>query len=109
MIGWKSVHAGITLTRVPAACPIGRRTAVIRGHSRGQRRAHDLQDSSSAALYPEPSKLVIPSSSPLDGLGRVRRVKAKPADADRFASLDTAATAKGRQLRGGRGEEYGTN
>lgn len=30
----------------------------------------------------------------LDGLGRVRRVKAKPADTARFASLDTAATAK---------------
>ena len=35
----------------------------------------------------ELSKLVIPSSSLLDGLGRVRRVKAKPAGAGRFASL----------------------
>ena len=43
------------------------------------------------------------SSSLLDDLGRVRRVKAKLADASRFASLDTAATAKGGQLRGGRG------
>ena len=34
----------------------------------------------------------------LDGLGRVRGVKAKPADTGRFASLDTAATAKGGQL-----------
>src|ERR1039457_3845069 len=42
-------------------------------------------------------------SSLSDDLGRVRRVKAKPADAGRFASLDTAATATGRQLRGGRG------
>ena len=39
-----------------------------------------------------------PSSSLLDGLGRVRRVKAKPANAGRFANLDTAATAKGGQL-----------
>ena len=46
-----------------------------------------------------------PSSSLLDDLGRVRRVKAKPAGAGRFASLDTAATAKGGQLRGGRGEQ----
>ena len=46
-----------------------------------------------------------PSSSLLDGLGRVRRVKAKPADASRFASLDTTAAAKGWQLRGGR-ERY---
>ena len=44
-----------------------------------------------------------PSSSLLDGLGRVCRVQAMPASAGRFASLDTAATAKGGQLRGGRG------
>jgi hypothetical protein len=43
----------------------------------------------------------LPSSSLLDGLGRDRRVKAKPLRG-RFASLDTAVTAKGRQLRGGR-------
>ncbi len=44
----------------------------------------------------------VPSSSLHDCLGRVRRVKAKPLRG-RFASLDTAATAKGGQLRGGRG------
>jgi hypothetical protein len=43
-----------------------------------------------------------PSSSLLDDLGRVRRVKAKPLRG-RVASLDTAAPAKGGQLRGGRG------
>lgn len=42
----------------------------------------------------------LPSCSLLDGLGRVRRVKAKPADTGRFARLDTTATAKGGQLRG---------
>jgi hypothetical protein len=46
---------------------------------------------------PTPARLVSPSSL-LDGLGRGRRVKAKPADAGRLASLDTAATAKGRKL-----------
>ena len=35
-------------------------------------------------------------------LGRGRRVKAMPLRS-RYASLDTAATAKGGQLRGGRG------
>lgn len=50
-------------------------------------------------MDPEPSKLVIPSSSLLDDLGRVHRVKAKPLRG-RFASLDTAATAKDWQLRG---------
>ena len=44
----------------------------------------------------------VPSSSLHDCLGRVRRVKAKPLRG-RFASLDTAATAKGGQLRGVRG------
>jgi hypothetical protein len=44
----------------------------------------------------------VPSSSLQDCLGRVRRVKAKPLRG-RFASLDTAATAKGGQLRGVRG------
>jgi hypothetical protein len=44
----------------------------------------------------------VPSSSLHDCLDRVRRVKAKPLRG-RFASLDTAATAKGGQLRGGRG------
>lgn len=38
---------------------------------------------------------MLPASSLLHGLGCGRRVKAKPADAGRFASLDTAATAKG--------------
>ena len=47
--------------------------------------------------------LMTPFSSLLDGLGHGCRVKAKPADAGRFASLDTAAMAKGGQLRGGRG------
>jgi hypothetical protein len=44
----------------------------------------------------------VPSSSLHDCLGRVRRVKAKSLRG-RFASLDTAATAKGGQLRGVRG------
>ena len=44
----------------------------------------------------------VPSSSLHDCLGRVRRVKAKPLRG-RFASLDTAATAKGGRLRGVRG------
>ena len=34
-----------------------------------------------------------PSSWPIDDPGRARRVKAKPADADCFASLDTTTTA----------------
>jgi hypothetical protein len=37
------------------------------------------------------------ASSPLDDLGRSRRVKATPLRG-RFASLDSAATAKGGQL-----------
>jgi hypothetical protein len=36
----------------------------------------------------------VTSSSLLDDLGRVLRVKAKPAEADRSASLDTAVTAR---------------
>ena len=48
------------------------------------------------------SKLAISRSLAARDLGRVRRVKAKPADAGRFASLDTKAAAKGGQLRGGR-------
>ena len=50
-------------------------------------------------------RVTCPSSSLLDGLGWVRRVKARPAYACRFASLDTTAAAKGQQLRGGR-ERY---
>lgn len=45
-----------------------------------------------------------PSSSLFNDLGRDPRVQAKPLRA-RFASLDTAATAKGRQLRGDGGAE----
>jgi hypothetical protein len=66
------------------------------------RRAH-LRWAKSGGRVHDHCTQMIPSSSLLDDLGRVRRVKAKPADAGRFASLDTAATAKGRQLRGGRG------
>jgi hypothetical protein len=50
----------------------------------------------------EARTLVVPSSSLFYDLGRDRRVKAKPVRG-RFASLDTAAMAKGGQLRGGRG------
>ncbi len=46
----------------------------------------------------------VPPSSLLDDLGHVLRVQAKPLRG-RSASLDTVATAKGRQLRGGTGEE----
>jgi hypothetical protein len=43
---------------------------------------------------PQPSKLVLPHSSLHDDLNRVHRVKAKPLRG-RFASLDTASTARG--------------
>jgi len=50
---------------------------------------------------------VAPSSSLLDCLGRVRRVKAKPLRS-RFASLDPAATARGMAAIEEDGEEQGT-
>ena len=52
--------------------------------------------------WPGWAQLLLRPSSLLHGLGCGRRVKANPADAGRFASLDTVATAKGGQLRGGR-------
>ena len=65
--------------------------------------SHAPSSSRTTRKSPTICKQVVPSSSLLDDLGRVRRVKAKPARAGCFASLDTAATAKGGQLRGGRG------
>ena len=53
-----------------------------------------LRQRQSSRVQSQPSKLVIPSSSLLNDLARVRRVQAKPLRG-RFASLDTAATAKG--------------
>ena len=75
------------------------------GHSQALNPAGQQEQRSwqAGSLTPDLPSWWSPSFSLFDGLGRVRRVKAKPADADRFASLDTDDTAKGGQLRGGRG------
>jgi hypothetical protein len=50
-------------TRMPVACPFGRRTGVIHGHSRTGGQAPDLHQHWSAPSRPQPSKLVIPVRS----------------------------------------------
>jgi hypothetical protein len=76
---------------MPAPCPIDGKPpaiAVFHGPEPARTAWPDARHS--------PCRLSLPSwrfpySSLLDDLGRVRRVKATPAGAGRFASLDTAA------------------
>jgi hypothetical protein len=91
---------------VPAACPIGQHNGVIHGHSRVHghtaRPAFELTDTPG----PEALQAGIPSTSLLDCLGRVRRVKAKP-HAVASRALTRRPRPEGRQLSRRTGEDQG--
>jgi hypothetical protein len=103
---WRSLRSGSACHRTAgSAVPLAK---VSRGQSRQPASTPNRRPACVTASRGPPSKLVVPSSSLVDNLGRVRCVKAKPVGAGRFARLDTEARGQGRAATRRTGEEQGT-